>query len=56
VPLAVSFLNGARMLSMAEELATDLSTLRWRRTGSRRWGLAEASVEDMCTLYRGKNL
>jgi hypothetical protein len=33
-----------------------LSTLRWRRTGSRRWGLAEASVEDISKLYRGNSL
>ena len=56
LPLTMFFLNGARMPSMAEELATDLSTPRWRKAGSRRWGLAEARVEDMCTLYRGKNL
>ncbi len=52
--LSAVFLNGARMPSMAEEVATDLSTLRRRCAGSRRWGLAEAREEDMSGLYRGK--
>jgi hypothetical protein len=41
---------------MAEDVATDLSTLRRRRSGSRKWGLAVARVEDMDKLYRGKRL
>ena len=35
VPRAI-FLKGARIPSMAEELATDFKTMRARRTGSRR--------------------
>ena len=32
----VTVLNGARIPSMAEEVATERSTLRWRCMGSRR--------------------
>ena len=50
-------LNGAWIPSMAEELATEANTLRWRATGSRRYGLAVESLalmlEDKGWLRRG---
>jgi hypothetical protein len=39
-------LNGARMPSIAEELATDLRMARSRATGSRRWGLVVVKAAD----------
>ena len=39
--------KGARIPSIAEELATDLSTVRSRMAGSRRYGLAMVSFELM---------
>ena len=51
---SVAFLNGARIPSMAEDVATDLSTLFRRKTGPRKYGLAEARDADMTQLYRGK--
>ena len=41
------FLNGAWMPSMADELETDLNTLRSRATGSRRYGLVEESLAEL---------
>ncbi len=45
------FLNGARMPSIAEEVATDNSTLRCRWVGSRRYGLESDSLVLMNKLY-----
>ena len=39
--------KGARMPSIAEDVATDLSTVRARIAGSRRYGLATVSFELM---------
>lgn len=44
-------MNGARTPSMADEVATERSTLRWRCNGSRRWGLVLESLELMAQLY-----
>ena len=41
------FLNGAWIPSMADELETDLNTLRSRATGSRRYGLVEESLAEL---------
>lgn len=43
-------LNGARMPSMAEELATDWKTDHFRTAGSRRYGLVVESSEPMGEL------
>jgi hypothetical protein len=43
--VAAARLNGAWIPSMAEELATEVSTMRRRMTGSRRYGLAAESLE-----------
>ena len=40
-------LNGAWIPSMADELETDLNTLRSRATGSRRYGLVEESLAEL---------
>jgi len=48
--VAVACLNGAWIPSMAEEVDTEVSTLRWRTTGSRRYGLAAESLELMVQL------
>lgn len=40
-------LNGARIPSMADEVETDVSTIRSRIFGSRKYGLAEVSFESM---------
>lgn len=40
-------LKGARIPSMADEVETDVSTIRSRILGSRRYGLAEVSFESM---------
>lgn len=53
-PLRASRLNGARMPSMAEDVATFLSTLRSRSAGSRRYRLAEESLELMAELYQAR--
>lgn len=51
--LCAMCLKGARMPSMAEELATDLSTVRLRTAGSRRNRLAVDSLELMGKVYQG---
>jgi hypothetical protein len=43
-------LNGARMPSMAEEVATDLTTVRSRIAGFRRYRLATGSFAPMKAL------
>lgn len=53
-PLRASRLNGARMPSMAEDVATDLSTVRLRTAGSRRYRLVEDSFELMAKLYQAR--
>lgn len=54
VSVSASFpdLNGARMPSMAEELATERRTARSRCTGSRRWGLVVESFSPMPKSYQ----
>lgn len=54
-PLRASRLNGARMPSMAEEVATFLSTVRSRTAGSRRYRLAEESLELTTALYQPRS-
>ena len=54
MPLRASRLNGARMPSMAEDVATDRSTVRLRTAGSRRYRLVEESFELMAELWHGK--
>ncbi len=49
--LLVAALNGARMPSMAEEVATERNTLRWRTAGSRMKALALESFELMSLFY-----
>ena len=39
--------NGARIPSIADDVATDRSTLRSRCKGSRRWGFVLESLEPM---------
>ncbi len=51
VALDVARLNGARMPSMADDVATERSTLRWRCSGSRRCGLVLESLELMMQFY-----
>ena len=48
-----SRLNGARMPSIAEDVATDVSTVRLRTAGSRRYRLVEESFELMAELWHG---
>lgn len=43
-------LKGACMPSMAEEVETEVNTLRWRTTGSRIYGLASDSLELMAKV------
>lgn len=43
-------LNGAWIPSMAEELDTEVSTMRRRTIGSRRYGLAAESLELMAEV------
>lgn len=43
-------LNGARMPSMAEEVATDFVTVRSRMAGSRRYRFADESFAPMRTF------
>ena len=54
-PLRASRLNGARMPSMAEEVATLRTTARSRNAGSRRYRLVEESFELMIGLYQPGN-
>ena len=51
-PLRASRLNGARMPSMADEVATFRTTVRSRTAGSRRYRLVEESFELMPALYQ----
>ena len=51
---ASSCLNGARMPSIADELETDVNTVRLRTTGSRKYGLTAESLELMRTFYQSK--
>lgn len=44
-------LKGARMPSMADDVETDVTTVRSRIFGSRRYGLAEVSFEPMDEVY-----
>jgi hypothetical protein len=37
---------------MAEDVATDVNTVRWRTAGSRKYVLAVASLEPMAPVYR----
>ena len=52
-PLRASRLNGARIPSMAEDVATDLETVRLRTAGSRRYRLVEESFELMSKIVSG---
>ena len=54
MPLRASRLNGARMPSIAEDVATDLSTVRSRTAGSRKYRLVEESFELMVELYQAR--
>ena len=51
-PLRASRLNGARMPSMADEVATLRTTARSRTAGSRKYRLVEESFELMFALYQ----
>lgn len=55
VDLAEAFcvcLNGARIPSMADDVATDLNTLRLRAAELRRYGLLVERVELMAAVYQ----
>lgn len=54
-PLRASRLNGARMPSMADEVATFRTTLRSRAAGSRRYRLVDESFELMAAFYQVEN-
>ncbi len=47
-------LNGARMPSMAEEVATDFVTVRSRVAGSRRYRFADESFALMGTFWQAR--
>ena len=52
----VTALNGARMPSIAEELATDFKTILWRRTGSLRKRLVVFINLAMVEYYKRKSI